>query len=291
MTHSAIGAVSLNVASLARLLPFYQDIIGLKIQREEGKTVALGTGGEDLLILHEKPDAPRMRGVTGLYHFAILLPSRAALALQLKHFAETKTPLQGLSDHFVSEAIYLADPEGNGIEIYRDRPRTDWVDANGQFQMGTVAMDVDGVFSALEDPDKAEWQPMPIDTVMGHIHLHVHDVKAAEAFYGKLLNLDVLINMGSATFMSYEGYHHHLGANIWAGRTIRPETVQGLKSYELRVPQAIGLDSLLGKLEGAGVKIDAAGDSYVLHDPSMNQIILSQATAQPNSSLKAKEEV
>src|SRR5215510_10295046 len=167
MNHSAIGAVSLNVTSLARLLPFYQDIIGLKIQHQEGKTVALGAGGEDLLILHENPDAPRIRGVTGLYHYAILLPSREALALQLKHFAETRTQLQGLSDHLVSEAIYLADPEGNGIEIYRDRPRSDWYDENGEFQMGTVAMDVDGVFSALEDPDTAEWQPMPTDTVMG----------------------------------------------------------------------------------------------------------------------------
>jgi catechol 2,3-dioxygenase len=290
MTYSAIGAVSLNVASLGRLLPFYQDIIGLKIHRQEGKTVTLGTGGEDLLILHETPDAPRLRGVTGLYHFAILLPSREALALQLKHFAETRTQLQGLSDHFVSEAIYLADPEGNGIEIYRDRPRSEWYDANGTFQMGTVAMDVDGVFSALEDPDKAEWKPMPVDTVMGHIHLHVHDVKAAEAFYGNQLNLDVLVNMGSATFMSYEGYHHHLGANIWAGRTIRPENILGLKSYELRVPQAIPLGSLLGKLEGAGSKIETAGDSYRFYDPSMNQIILSQAAVQPLGSIQEQEE-
>jgi catechol 2,3-dioxygenase len=277
MNHSAIGAVSLNVASLARLLPFYQDTIGLKIHRQEGKTVALGTGGEDLLILHENPEAPRVRGVTGLYHFAILLPSREALALQLKHFAETRTQLQGLSDHLVSEAIYLADPEGNGIEIYRDRPRSEWYDANGKFQMGTVAMDVDGVFSALEDPDKAEWRPMPVDTVMGHIHLHVHDVKAAEAFYGKLLNMDVLINMGSATFMSYEGYHHHLGANIWAGRIVRPENIQGLKSYEIRVPEAIAVDSLLGKLDAAGVNVQEEGNSYRFFDTSMNQVILSQA--------------
>jgi catechol 2,3-dioxygenase len=290
MNHSAIGAVSLNVASLARLLPFYQDTIGLKIHRQEGKTVALGTGGEDLLILHENPEAPRVRGVTGLYHFAILLPSREALALQLKHFAETRTQLQGLSDHFVSEAIYLADPEGNGIEIYRDRPRSEWYDANGEFQMGTVAMDVDGVFSALEDPDKAEWQPMPVDTVMGHIHLHVHDVKAAEAFYGKLLNMDVLINMGSASFMSYEGYHHHLGANIWAGRIVRPENIQGLKSYEIRVPEAIPVDGLLGKLDAAGVKVQAAGDSYSFYDSSMNQVILSQAKLQGTTSKTAQEE-
>jgi catechol 2,3-dioxygenase len=290
MNHSAIGAVSLNVASLARQLPFYQDIIGLKIHRQEGKTVALGTGGEDLLILHETPDVPRVRGVTGLYHFAILLPSRKALALQLKHFAETRTPLQGMSDHLVSEAIYLADPEGNGIEIYNDRPRSQWYDANGDFQMGTVALDVDGLFSELGDPEKAEWQPMPADTVMGHIHLHVHDVKAAEAFYGNLLNMDVLINMGSATFMSYEGYHHHLGGNIWAGRIIRPENVQGLKSYEIRVPQAIPVDSLVGKLDAAGVKIQAEGDSYRFYDPSMNQIILSQAKFQPTTSRTAKEQ-
>lgn len=277
MNHSAIGAVSLNVSSLAKLLPFYQNTIGLQVHRQEGQVAYLGTGGEDLLILHESPDAPRVRGITGLYHFAILLPSRAALALQLKHFAETRTPLQGLSDHFVSEAIYLADPEGNGIEIYRDRPRNEWYDANGDFQMGTVAMDVDGVFSALSD-EKAEWQPMPKDTVMGHIHLHVRDIAETEAFYGKLLNLDVLINMSSATFMSYEGYHHHLGANIWAGRLARPEYALGLRSYELRVPSAIGLDSLLGKLDSAGVKIQSEGKNHKFYDPSMNQIILTEAT-------------
>jgi catechol 2,3-dioxygenase len=109
---------------------------------------------------------------------------------------------------------------------------------------------------------------------MGHIHLHVHDVKAAEAFYGKL-GMDVLINMGSATFMSYEGYHHHLGGNIWAGRNIRPEYLLGLRSYELRVPQSVDFDSILGKLDESGVKLEAEGESYRFYDQSMNQVVLS----------------
>lgn len=187
MSQPVIGTVYLNVANLKKMLTFYQDIIGLKLHRQEDNTAYLGVGGEDLLALNHTPNAPRVGGITGLYHFAILLPSRAALARSLKRLADTQTPLQGLSDHFVSEAIYLADPEGNGIEIYRDRPRDVWY-KNGQLDMGTVAMDVDGVMSTYTDEDTT-WNGLPSGTIMGHIHLHVASVPNAEAFINTCLDL------------------------------------------------------------------------------------------------------
>jgi len=273
MSQAAIGTVYLNVSNLDKSLAFYQDIIGLQIHRQEGKTTYLGAGADDLLALNHTPNAPRVGGITGLYHFAILLPSRAALARSLKRLADTQTPLQGLSDHYVSEAIYLADPEGNGIEIYRDRPRDNWY-KNGQLDMGTVAMDVEGVMSAYYDEDTA-WNGLPVGTIMGHIHLHVASVPKAEAFYRDLFGLDVLMNMGHATFMSYEGYHHHIGANIWAGRTLPPdETILGLDKYVLRPPESVSVDSILGKLESANVPFEEREEGYYLQDSSKIKILL-----------------
>lgn len=278
MSQSVIGTVYLNVANLQKMLSFYQDIIGLKLHRQEGNTAYLGVGEEDLLALNHTPNAPRIGGITGLYHFAILLPSQAALARSLKRFADTQTPLQGLSDHLVSEAIYLADPEGNGIEIYRDRPREGWY-KNGQLQMGTIAMDVEGVMSAYDDEDTT-WNGLPSGTIMGHIHLHVSSVPKAEAFYHDLFGLDVLLNMGHATFMSYGGYHHHVGANIWAGRTLPPDaTILGLEKYVLHPPQSVALDSILGHLDNANIPIRKADEGYYLHDSSKIQILLSDKQA------------
>lgn len=273
MSQPVIGTVYLNVANLKKMLTFYQDIIGLKLHRQEDNTAYLGVGGEDLLALNHTPNAPRVGGITGLYHFAILLPSRAALARSLKRLADTQTPLQGLSDHFVSEAIYLADPEGNGIEIYRDRPRDVWY-KNGQLDMGTVAMDVDGVMSTYTDEDTT-WNGLPSGTIMGHIHLHVASVPNAEAFYKHLFGLDILLNMEHATFMSYEGYHHHLGANIWGGRTLPPdETILGLEKFVLRPPESVALDSILARLNNANVPITETDEGYFLQDNSKIRILL-----------------
>lgn len=272
MNNFTIGTVYLTVNNLDKMLAFYENIIGLQVHERNGKVAHLGAGEHDLLVLSESADKIHSRGVTGLYHFAILVPARVQLAKSLKRLAETQTQLQGLSDHLVSEAIYLADPEGNGIEIYRDRARDGWY-KNGQLQMGTVAMDVDGVMSTLTD-DNATWEGLPEGTIMGHIHLHVADVPEAEAFYQTILGMDVLVNMGSASFMSYDGYHHHLGANIWGGHNPRTGEEYGLEKYDLHIHDSKRLDSILASIESQGIAITEDSGHYTVHDPANNLIVL-----------------
>ena len=264
-----IGTVYLRVADLDRQIAFYRDIIGLQVLRQEDQTATLGTEGVDLLALIHTPEGIRTRSTTGLYHFALLLPSRADLARTLKHLSDTKTPIQGASDHFVSEAVYLADPEGNGIEIYRDRPREAWYE-NGEFRMGTVAMDVDGVMGALNGQNAA-WAGLPAGTVMGHIHLHVASIPETEAFYRDVLGMDVMATIQSATFMAYDEYHHHLGANIWSGRTPPPPNALGLDRFELRVNDQ---ETIVARAKQAHIQLEAQNDHTILRDPSQNRIVL-----------------
>lgn len=254
MTQSRIGTVHLNVADQDKLINFYENTIGLQLHRKDGDIAYMGVGEDDLLALHHTPEYKRYRNARGLYHFALLLPTRHDLALLLQHFAETQTRLQGLSDHIVSEAIYLADPEGNGIEIYADRSRDQWFDANNQMQLATVPLNVGSLMSELDE--KASFNGLPQGTIMGHIHLHVSSVEEAEAFYTQKLGMDAMFNLGSATFLSYDGYHHHIGANIWGGRALAPDDALGLRYYVLYADDA------------------SLGDPIV--DPSNNHIILAQ---------------
>ena len=269
---ATIGTVHLRAADIDRLSAFYTDVIGLKTLRREDATVYLGAGEAELLALTAAPDAKRAPNSTGLYHFALLVPSRYDLARSLRRLADTHTPLQGMSDHLVSEAIYLADPEDNGIEIYRDRPREDWY-RDGEFQLGTVAMDVRGVMSELNG-QSPEWTGMADGTIMGHIHLHVRAIPETETFYRDVLAMDIMMNIQSATFMSYEGYHHHVGANIWAGRTPPPPGALGLDKYQLNVPNAETLDKILAQVDRADVAITEHNGGYLVHDPSHNAVVL-----------------
>jgi catechol 2,3-dioxygenase len=175
-----------------------------------------------------------------------------------------------MSDHYVSEAVYLADPEGNGIEIYRDRPREEWF-LDGEMQLTTTPMDYRGVLGAVQ-PEDSEFQGMAAGTIIGHIHLHVATIPQTEAFYRDVLGMDVLFNLGSAIFMSYEGYHHHVGANIWAGRNIPNRPVQGLDKYILHVGTA--LDDILGKADAANMAVEILSEGYLVHDPAQNAILL-----------------
>lgn len=275
MNNFTIGTVYLNVANLETMLTFYQDIIGLQVHQRTGNTARLGVGGHDILVLTETPDKQRVRSATGLYHFAILVPTRVQLAKSLKHLAETQTRLQGLSDHLVSEAIYLADPEGNGIEIYHDRPSDGWY-RNGQLQMDTIALNVDDLMQTLT-PENSAWEGLPTGTIMGHIHLHVASVPQVEAFYQNILGMDVLINMGSATFMSYDDYHHHVGANVWGGRQLRTGKELGLDKYDLHIHDAQRLDTILGQLDANDIEIAQVDEGYLVQDPSNNQIVIRSA--------------
>jgi catechol 2,3-dioxygenase len=217
-----MGAVHLTVADLDRSLHWYQPTLGLQVHGRDDGVARLGAGGEDLLVLYEEPGAQPAPHHTGLFHYALLVPERADLARWLLHAARNRVPLQGMSDHLVSEAIYLRDPDWHGIEIYRDRPRSEWARDGDQIRMATLPLDTDDLLRSLDDPDTA-FERMAGGTVMGHVHLQVADVAETERFYGEDVGFDVMARYGSdATFMSAGGYHHHLGGNVWQSRGASP---------------------------------------------------------------------
>ena len=215
---TTLGAVRLRVADLAGARSFYERALGLEA-RADGEVVALGVpGGPALVELREQADAaPRRPGASGLFHLALLLPSRAELARALWRLARERVPLTGASDHLVSEALYLADPEGNGIELYRDRPREEWERDGGELRMATLPLDLDPLLA--EAPAEPEAAIAP-GTRLGHVHLQVADLRAAEAFYGGALGFEAMVR-GSpgALFLAAGGYHHHVGLNTWASRS------------------------------------------------------------------------
>jgi catechol 2,3-dioxygenase len=229
-----IGQVSLTVRDLDRSLLFYRDVLGFEESHREGRVSSLAApGGRVIIELHERTDAiPRPRRSTGLFHFAILVPSRAALGRSLRRLAEKRWPISGASDHLVSEALYLDDPDGLGIEIYRDRPRDSWRRNNGELAMATDPLDLQGVHD--EPGAETPWNGLEAGTVMGHVHLHVPHLDTAEEFYcGKVGFEPVVRRYSGALFVSAGGYHHHLGLNIWAGvgAPPPPENAVGLRSF------------------------------------------------------------
>ncbi len=268
----ALGAVHLTVADLDAAIDFYTRRIGLRLKvRSEGEA-RLGTRDEDLLVLVARPDARRARGTTGLYHFAILVPSRADLANVLRHLVETRTPLQGASDHLVSEAVYLADPEGNGIEIYRDRPRAEWPLRDGRLRMATDPLDVDGL---LAESAGGTWSGLPDGTRMGHVHLHVSRLPETEAFYTGVLGFDLVQRYGGAAlFVSAGGYHHHVGLNTWAGEgaPAPPPDSLGLRFFEVRLPDADALAALAARVRESGARAKDVPCGLDVADPSGNHL-------------------
>jgi catechol 2,3-dioxygenase len=271
--------VTLTVADLARSVEFYETNLGLKPRKVEGAIAYLGAGAGDLLILEEHADAPRPGRTTGLFHTAFLLPSRAALARQLQHLAQLRTPIQGMADHLVSEAIYLADPEGNGIELYSDRPRSNWIYNAGQIRMTAEPLDVENLL-AEAGSSEANWRGMPIDTTVGHIHLRVADVDAAETFYRQVLGFDLTTRYGrSASFLSVNGYHHHVGLNTWEslGAPPAPPGARGLKHFEVRLNALADLKRIEDVATKAGLPTRAIENGLGLRDPSGNSVIVRAA--------------
>ncbi len=270
------GAVRLVVRDLDRSLRYYQERIGLRLLRREDGTAALGADQDVLLTLVEQPDAlPVQRGRTGLYHFALLTPDRVALSRVLNHLLAMQTPIDGASDHGVSEALYLSDPDGHGIEIYRDRPRREWPFVKGSLGMTTDPLDVRGLAAA--DRTRAPWEGIDPRTVMGHIHLHVANLAAAEHFYVDLLGLDLMQRFGGqAAFVSAGGYHHHLGLNTWAGigAPPPPPTAARLLDFQLVVPSSVILAEIIKGLHISGIEVNAADEGWSVLDPSGNRILL-----------------
>ena len=267
-----IGRVALAVADIERSIGFYTDVIGLSLLAREGNDAQMGAGTEPLLLLHGQAGLSRVRRATGLYHFALLLPSRADLGDALQHYVAVNAPISGFADHAVSEAIYLTDPDGHGIEIYRDRPREEWAFANGKLRMTTEPIDFEGVIGAATGRAQGGvWRGLPPGTMMGHIHLQVAQIEATERFYIDLIGLDLIIRYGpSATFLAANGYHHHLGANVWAGAGLppAPDDAARLLWYEIRQPDAAAVDAIAARLEAAGYPFSRAADGLHVVDPS-----------------------
>lgn len=275
-----MGAATLGVADLARSIDFYTRVLGLHTLSQDGLQATLGAGQAPLLHLQEIPGAqPQPPYSTGLYHVAILLPTRADLGRVLINLSRTRYQVSGFSDHLVSEAIYLDDPDGNGLELYRDRPREQWNWDGSSVRMASDPIDLNGIVAEVEQPD-APFTGMPQGTTIGHMHLRVGDVAQAEAFYGGLIGFDVVARWPGALFISAGGYHHHLGLNTWHSRGAppAPENAVGLRRFEIIVPDATAQAQVLARLESAAVPYQRDEDSAALFaDPWHNHIALKTA--------------
>ena len=272
-----IGRVRLQVTDLDRSARFYQEIIGLTVLNTTQSTVTLGAGETPLVELYGGARAARRARRLGLYHFAILLPDRAALGRSLTHLLDNGIQ-PGAADHLVSEALYLQDPDDLGIEIYRDRPREEWTTRGDELVMTTEPLDSNGVLHAAE----GRWSGLPAGTTIGHVHLHVGDLQEAKAFYHAALGLDLVVwSYPGALFMSAGGYHHHLGLNTWAGSRAQgaPADEPKLLDWELVVPTSSDVAAAVAALSGGGFAVsgEEVGGS-VATDPWGTSLKLVAAT-------------
>ena len=276
---TAVGPVRLAVADPERAQAFYERAIGLRPLEQPDSAVRLGPeDGTPVVELVGEPDAPpRPPGTSGLFHQAILFPTRPDLARALRRVIESGWRLTGASDHIVSEALYLNDPEGNGIELYRDRPREEWRHTGDEIEMATLPLDLQDLIGEL-DGDDAETNGAPRDTRIGHVHLNVGDLAAAEAFYNGALGFDVTVRgYPGALFLSAGGYHHHIGLNTWAGEGAPPPPpgARGLRWFEVELPSAADVDAAADRLERAGFEPVRDNGAVTAVDPSGNRVRLS----------------
>ena len=283
-----IGRVSLTVRDLEKQLAFYQKALGFQLHWREGHQAGLGTGKRELLQLVERSGPRRYRGVTGLYHFAVLFPDRRELARVMARLFALKYPNYP-TDHIMTKTTYLDDPEGNGIELYCESPEDGaWSMASGDFitrradgslSDGREALDLEALFSHLKEDDRLD-APIPIATRIGHVHLHVQDVDEALDFYHGVLGFDVMGNAKSmrAAFVSAGGYHHHIGLNTWQGEGAPPppSDAVGLRYFSVELPDRIALEALTARVGAAGLPVNQTDDGLLLYDPSQNGVLLRQ---------------
>lgn len=269
-----LGRVRLQVADLDRSIAYYETVIGLRVLERAENVATLGPqgGGNTLIELRAKPGvrAVARRGQIGLYHFAILLPDRASLGRLIAHLAALGE-YAGMSDHLVSEAIYLHDPDGLGIEVYADRPRATWKVADGQLAMATNPLDLQDLARAAAG---VPWSGAPAGTVIGHVHLYVRDLDGASAFYHEALGLDRIVwGYPGALFMSAGGYHHHLGTNTWAaGAPLATDDDARLLEWEIVVPDTESAAHAAESLESHGADVRREGNDVVARDPWGTQV-------------------
>lgn len=267
------GEVHLNVLDLNRSIQFYKEIIGFQVLKSSSKQAVLTADGKTPLLIIEQPESviPKEPKKTGLYHFALLLPTRADLGMIIEHFVDKKVAL-GAADHLVSEALYLSDPDGNGIEIYIDRDPSVWRWDNGKVAMATDPLDGDSI---VAESAGQKWNGLPTGTIMGHVHLHVASLPDSEKFYNAL-GFEVVTNYPQALFMSNGKYHHHIGLNTWNGEGApKPSKGSvGLQSYALIYPTEEVLKEAIVKVEALEVQVGLNENGFIVEDPAGNRIVL-----------------
>lgn len=268
----ALGPVHLKVSDLERSVAWYSRVIGFTELGREGSVATLGVADRPLLVLHERPGARRLTRHSGLYHVAILFESRLELARVAQRIFETDTPIDGASDHGTHEAIYLPDPDGNGLELAADRPREAWPNLADITAIAPKPLDIGALFNLVSG---REAEPLAGDgTRIGHLHLHVGDIDAATHFYHDVIGFDLKTQIDSAAFVSAGGYHHHLAFNIWQGRGAppMPEDALGLMNWTIELPEAGDVATVRDRLDAAGAPIEDQDDGFETRDPSENRV-------------------
>ena len=290
-----MGHVSLSVTNLENQISFYTQILGFKLHWREGNRAGLGAGGADLLRLTEEPNLKRYRGVTGLYHFAVLFPNRRELARAVARLFAVNYQNYP-TDHIMTKTTYLDDPEGNGIELYAESPEDGtWSMSNGEYitrradgslSSGREPLDVDALLRNLKEDDRL-YQSIPPETRVGHVHLHVRNIEEAIDFYHGVIGFDVMgvakaFRMG---FVSAGGYHHHLGLNTWQGEGAPPPPADaaGLRYFTVELPNQEALDQIIERIDTAGIPSNQTEDGLLVHDPSQNAVLLSLRLASSGS--------
>lgn len=281
-----IGHVSLTVADLDNQLAFYQQVLGFKLHWREGNKAGLGAGGADLLRLTEESNLKKYRGVTGLYHFAVLFPNRRELAramARLFAFKYRNAP----TDHIMTKTTYLDDPEGNGIELYAESPEDGYWDLkdgkyetrrkDGSWSDGREPLDVEALLTHLQPDDRLD-EPIPAETRVGHMHLHVRDIPEALDFYHGVLGFDIMGHVAEyqMAFISAGGYHHHIGLNTWQGRGAPPPPADavGLRHFTVDFANQEALDEVITRVDQAGIPSNKIEEGVLLSDPSQNGVVL-----------------
>ncbi len=283
---TSIGHVSLTVANLENQIKFYQQVLGFQLHWREGNRAGLGSGGIDLLRLTEEPNLKRYRGVTGLYHFAVVFPNRRELARAVARLFALKYRNHP-TDHIMTKTTYLDDPEGNGIELYAESPEDGtWSLKNGEYitrradgtlSDGREPLDVEALFKNLKEDDRLDI-PLPSETRMGHIHLHVRDLHEAVDFYHGILGFDVMgvVDAFQMAFVSAGGYHHHIGLNTWqgAGAPPPPADATGMRYFTVDLPDQKALDDVVARVDAAGIPSNQTDVGLLVNDPSQNGALL-----------------
>jgi catechol 2,3-dioxygenase len=262
-----MGAAHLTVTDLDRAIPFYVAALGLRLRDRAGGVATLDSGDEPVVVLHESPAAQPAGRHAGLYHVALLYPTREELAHAAMRLAITRTPIQGASDHGTHEAIYLPDPDGNGVELAADRPRDVWPSWDDAYSTAPQPLDLDALLAAAGDghPNSAAAPGLRV----GHVHLHVGDVAAGLAFYRDVVGFDEIVRLPTAAFVSAGGYHHHLAFNTWRGEGVpaEPDGAVGLRHWSIVLPDGAAVAAVRARAEGAGVAVEERDGALVVRDP------------------------